>query len=118
VPADRLAPNPADQRQPPVRDLGLTWDDTDHVKQFEKHPQLIALITKTDTSPDWMRAGQALQRLLLTAARHGVQASFLTQQFEVDDWKGHRPHQWWPSFKPMQIVIRLGYTSSEIPQNP
>ena len=79
---------------------------------------MIALITKTDTPPDWMRAGQALQRLLLTAARHGVQASFLTQQFEVDDWKRNRPHQWWPSSKPMQIVIRLGYTSSDIPQNP
>ncbi len=118
VPADRLAPKPADQRWPPVRDLGLTWAGTDQVTQFEKHPQLIALITKTDTPPDWMRAGQALQRLLLTAARHGVQASFLTQQFEVDDWKKNRPHQWWPSSKPMQIVIRLGYTSSEIPRNP
>lgn len=118
VPVGRLAPKPADRRRPPVRDLGLTWDGTDRVKQFEKDPQLIALITKTDTPPDWMRAGQALQRLLLTAARHGVQASFLTQQFEVDDWKNNRPHQWWPSSKPMQVVIRLGYTSSEIPQNP
>lgn len=118
VPGDRLAPKPADQHGPPVRDLGLTWEGTSQVKQFEKHPQLIALITKTDTPPDWMRAGQALQRLLLTAARHGVQASFLTQQFEVDDWQKNRPHEWWPSAKPMQIVIRLGYTSSETPQNP
>ncbi len=117
VPADRLAPEPTDQRRPPVRDLGLTWDGT-QVRQFEKQPQLIALMTRTDTPPDWMRAGQALQRLLLTAARYGVQASFLTQQFEVDDWKSSRPHQWWPSSKPMQMVIRLGYTSSEIPPAP
>jgi hypothetical protein len=116
--AERLAPKPADLRRPPVRDLGLTWDGTHQVTQFEKHPQLIALITRTDTPPDWMRAGQALQRLLLTAARHGVQASFLTQQFEVDDWTGNRPHEWWPSSKPMQMVIRLGYTSTEIPPNP
>lgn len=118
VPAGKLAPKPADQRRPPVRDLGLTWDRTHQVTQFEKHPQLIALITRTDTPPDWMRAGQALQRLLLTAARHGVQTSFLTQQFEVDDWTKNRPDQWWPSAKPMQMVIRLGYTSTEIPPSP
>jgi nitroreductase len=115
VPAGRLAPEPADQRRPPVRDLGLTWDGTRELKQFEKHPQLIVLMTRTDTPPDWMRAGQALQRLLLTAACHGMQASFLTQQFEVNDWKSNCPHQWWPSSKPVQIVIRLGYTSSKIP---
>ena len=114
VPADRLAPKPADQRYPPVRDLGLTWDGPHQGEQFEKHTQLIALMTKTDTPSDWMRAGQALQRLLLTATRYGVQASFLTQQFEVDDWKRRRPDQWWPSPKPMQIVIRVGYTSDEM----
>jgi hypothetical protein len=118
VPADKLAPEPADPRRPPVRDLGLRWDGTREVKDFEKHPQLIVVMTRTDTPPDWVRAGQALQRLLLTAACHGVQASFLTQQFEVDDWKRERPDQWWPPSKPVQMVIRLGYTSSKVPPAP
>jgi hypothetical protein len=139
VPADKFAPEPKSPRypslrrrasaraaRPPVRDLGLTWHGTGGAK-FEKHPTLIALGTKTDTPPDWMRMGLALQRLLLTATRYHVAASFLTQQLEVDDWKYKRTNEYWPSPKPepqfswpagawvqygsTQMVIRLGYSS-------
>ena len=112
VPADKLAPKPKDQRRPPVRDLGLTWDGLGDAQEYEKHRQLIKLTAKSDTPADWMRMGQALQRLLLTATRYGVQASLLTQQFEVYDRKKayKRADPLWPSSRPM-MVIRLGKAS-------
>ena len=112
VPADKLAPKPKDRRYPPVRDLGFTWDGPGEAQAYEKHRQLIKLTAKSDTPADWMRMGQALQRLLLTATRYGVQASLLTQQFEVYDREKayKRADPLWPSSRPM-MVIRLGKTS-------
>ncbi len=43
------------------------------------------LFTDRDDPADWLRAGQALQRALLTATSLGVSASFLTQPLELAD---------------------------------
>lgn len=43
-----------------------------------------ALLTGGDTPADWLRAGQALHRVLLTAAAAGVQASLHSQPFGVE----------------------------------
>ena len=112
IPVGKLAPKPKDQRCPPVRDLGLTWDESAESQAYEKHPQLIKLTAKSDTPTDWMRMGQALQRILLTATRYGVQASLLTQQFEFNDLNGNYKltNPWWPSPRPT-MVIRLGHAS-------
>jgi hypothetical protein len=53
--------------------------------RFERRPQLMVLSTDSDRPLDWLRAGQALQRTLLTATRYGVSASFLTQPLELHD---------------------------------
>jgi hypothetical protein len=53
--------------------------------RFERRPQLLVLSTDGDKPLDWLRAGQALQHALLTATRHGVSASFLTQPLELHD---------------------------------
>jgi hypothetical protein len=45
----------------------------------------MVLSTDGDKPLDWLRAGQALQHALLTATRHGVSASFLTQPLELHD---------------------------------
>lgn len=76
---------------------------------------MIALKAKTDTPPDWMRLGQGLHRLLLTATRHGVEASVLTRQSELDDRNGIREHtsQWWPSPEPIQVIVRLGHSQQD-----
>lgn len=44
-------------------------------------PVAAALLTRADTRVDWLHAGQALYRLLLTAAAGGVQASLHSQPF-------------------------------------
>ncbi len=113
VPADKFGPNPESRRRPPVRDLGLGWGPRE-VEKFERHPRLIALQTETDKPSDWIRAGQALQRLLLTATYYGVEASFLTQQLEERDREMppcQLTQQWWPWPESEQMIIRVGASS-------
>jgi len=111
VPPSKFGPKPKDEHYPPVRDFGPAGPEPRAIMKFEKHPQFIALETRADTPPDWLRAGQALQRLLLTATYYGVEASFLTQQLEDKDKRVHSWHddrQWWPWARPAQMIIRVG----------
>lgn len=76
--------------------------------EYEKEPQLAVLATARDDPADWLRAGQALQRILLTATAHGVSASFLYQSIELHDMRGEAAPGWpWP--EQPQMVLRLGY---------
>jgi hypothetical protein len=113
-----LGPAPKSQRRPPVRDLSVGWRALGSPVlrppgNFERRPQLIAVETETDTPSDWLRIGQALQRLLLTATYYGVKASFLTQELEAKDREipaYQSTQQWWPWPRPAQMVIRVGGT--------
>lgn len=73
----------------------------------EAAPALLVLSTERDTNPSLLAAGQALDRLLLTATAFGLDASFLNQPLKVE---ALRPHVAdliggaWP-----QAVLRLGY---------
>ena len=113
VPADKFGPEPRSRRHPPVRDLSLAWPGARQLRKRFRRPQLIALGTETDGPSDWMRVGQALQRLLLTATYYGVQASFLTQQLEEEDRKMppfQSTQQWWRWPESPQMIIRVGGT--------
>jgi hypothetical protein len=77
---------------------------------YEAHPALVLLRTAHDRRADWLRAGQALERVLLVATARGVRASLLHQALEWTDLRGdldrvpdeeYRGHT--------QMVIRLGY---------
>lgn len=86
---------------------------------FEKRPQLALLTTSDDHPVDWLRAGQALERVLLLATLHGVSASFSTQPVEWPDLR-------WILRDPVfgsghaQMIIRLGYgpTGPRTPRRP
>lgn len=113
VSAVTFGPKPKEhQHHPPVRDLGLTWHGPREVKNFENYPQLIALESINDTPTDWVRIGQALQRLLLTATCYHVQTSFLTQHFEEEDrsYNSSLTGQSWPWHGSGQMIIRVGYS--------
>jgi hypothetical protein len=75
---------------------------------YEPVPHLAVLATAHDEPADWLRAGQALQRILLTATVNGIVASFLYQPVELHDM---RPPEdgWWPWPECPQIIIRFGY---------
>jgi hypothetical protein len=77
-------------------------------RDYEESPQLAVLATTSDEPADWLRAGQALQRVLLTATTHGLSASFLYQSIELRDMRGAAAPTW-PWKESPQIVIRFGY---------
>ncbi|MEU0626191.1 nitroreductase family protein [Streptomyces sp. NPDC005989] len=75
---------------------------------FERRPQLALLSTENDRPADWLRAGQALERVLLAATLDAVSTSFATQPIEWPDLR-------WVLRDPLhgtghpQMIIRLGY---------
>jgi nitroreductase len=108
VPAAALGSQP-DRDPAPVRDFGYASPMTPRPSgSYEPVPHLTVLATARDEPVDWLRAGQALQRVLLTATVHGVAASFLYQPMELHDM---RPPEdgWWPWPECPQIIIRFGY---------
>lgn len=108
VPAAALGSRP-DRGPAPVRDLGRASPATALVTaSYEPHPQLAVLATARDDPADWLRAGQALQRVLLTATVCGLAASFLYQPIELHDVR-QSATGWWPWPECPQIILRLGY---------
>ncbi|MCP9472815.1 MAG: hypothetical protein NNA30_08800 [Nitrospira sp.] len=82
----------------------------------EASPLLAVLGTVSDTLHDWLLAGQALQRVLLVACRHGLQASYLNQPIQVPMLRTKLQQLIGGGFP--QILLRLGYPSDEIPAAP
>ncbi|GAA2206539.1 nitroreductase family protein [Nonomuraea monospora] len=82
---------------------------------FEAEPRLAALFTREDGPRDWLRAGQALQRVLLTASAHGVAASLFSQPLDPQ----HRGDRAGP-FGYVQILARFGYgpPDGQVPRRP
>ncbi|WP_112237816.1 Acg family FMN-binding oxidoreductase [Kribbella monticola] len=108
VPSSALGPRP-DRPAAPVRDLAATPADTGRRSAaFERSPQLAILATRRDGPAEWLRAGQAMERLLLEATAAGLATSLLNQAIEHDNlrWLLHEPLGVWT--RP-QAVIRFGY---------
>lgn len=107
VPAQAFGPR--DERDAlPVRDFGLAQPDLHRrLARFEPEPTLVLLSTEGDGRLAWVRAGQALQRVLLTATVRGVAAAPMTQALEepltrqlISD-QAHNRYA--------QAILRLGY---------
>jgi nitroreductase len=108
VPSSALGPRVAGGN-PVVRDLAATEaDEARPVADFEREPQFAVLATRYDGAIEWLRAGQALERVLLEAVRRGVSTSLLNQVIEYEDlrWQINDPLGPWQ--RP-QVVIRFGY---------
>ena len=73
-------------------------------------PSLVVLGTRGDAPVDWLHAGQALQRMLLTAVTHGVQASYLNQPLQVATLRP-RVRTLTPGAGYPQLLLRLGMTA-------
>ncbi len=106
IPDDALGPRSPDGPTP-VRDftmgrltpLGHDW--------FEEVPQLAVLSMHFGERVDWLRAGQALQRVLLTATDRGIDACPLTQPLETADaWQVRDPRS---GCEQPQMILRIGY---------
>ena len=80
----------------------------------EAHPGIAVLHTHTDVRADWLRAGQALHRLLLDASAAGYQASFLNQPLEVPRLRQRIRDELGLPGHP-QLVLRLGRPRDPLP---
>lgn len=79
-------------------------------------PVLAVLGTATDERRSWLAAGQALVRVLLSACRHGLQASYLNQPVQVATLRPKLGEIVGDGFP--QIVLRLGYPQRVLPPAP
>jgi nitroreductase len=70
---------------------------------FEPYPTVMVLATDGDTPLDWLRAGQALQRVLLTATWLGLATMPISQPVEVPVVRAKLTR------RPAQMVLRVGY---------
>ena len=70
-------------------------------------PLLACISTTTDDAAAWLAAGQALQRVLLTATAHGLDASYLNQPIEVAELRSALA-QTMSTEKFPQLLIRIG----------
>ncbi|MFE7515299.1 Acg family FMN-binding oxidoreductase [Streptomyces sp. NPDC057540] len=76
--------------------------------RFEKRPQIALLGTTGDTPEEWLRAGQAMQRVLLRATLDGLATSLMSQPLE---WPELRFDARDPSSAIgfVHMLFRLGY---------
>lgn len=84
------------------------------VAHFEEQTTVAVLATYGDSRTDWLRGGQALQRVLLTATLDGIQASFRNEPLEV------LQHRWRirdaaSGVGHPQMILRLGYGEGAAP---
>jgi nitroreductase len=114
IPGMALAPHdPAGAA--PVRDFAPDRPGPVRYAWFEDQPQLAVLCTPSESRSDWLRAGQALQRVLLTATLRGIAASPLTQPLETADaWLVRDPGS---GFEYPQMILRVGY-GLPVPRTP
>ncbi|GAA4639263.1 nitroreductase family protein [Actinoallomurus vinaceus] len=74
---------------------------------------VVALLTTAgDGRTDWLRAGQALQRVLLRAAEDDVSAAFHTQVLEVPELREFIRTRFCDATYP-QMIMRLGMADAE-----
>ncbi|MET9340792.1 hypothetical protein [Nonomuraea sp. NPDC003804] len=112
VPEHAFGPRPRN-RELPMRDFGLECARPS--ADFETDPQIAALFTRGDGPLDWLRAGQALQRVLLAATAHGVSASMFSQPLDLRPAQ-HRADQSGPMGH-VQMLARFGY-GAPVPRVP
>jgi nitroreductase len=107
IPVTAFGPLDA-RRVLPLRDFGVTRPELPRREAtFEPYPTIALLYTFGDGADQWLRAGQALQRVLLTATVRGLAATPMTQPLEaphlrdllVDTTQGMAA----------QVILRLGY---------
>ncbi|GGK75144.1 Acg family FMN-binding oxidoreductase [Mangrovihabitans endophyticus] len=92
----------------PIRDFGLLQPQQDRAAvPFEPHPTITVLSTGGDHREQWVAAGQALQRVLLTATWLNLATTPISQPVEIPGLRvlltDTATDRW------AQMVLRLGY---------
>jgi nitroreductase len=100
---------PVDDRDVlPLRDFGRGHEDLPRrLARFEPAPTIAVLYSTTDGPMDWLRTGQALQRVLLTATVRGVANTPITAPIELPELRGLLSPS--DDIRVAQVILRLGY---------
>jgi nitroreductase len=100
---------PADDTEVlPLRDFGLAHPDVPRRQaRFEAAPTIVVLYTAADGPADWLRAGQAMQRVLLTATVRGVSNTPMTAPTELPELRDLLTDV--NDGRVAQLILRLGY---------
>jgi hypothetical protein len=92
----------------PLRDFGtMTPYRRPPVDIEETHPAIFVLGTDGDTRSDWLRAGQAMERVWLTAVAAGLAIAPMSQPLELPELRAEVSNSY-PVRYP-QIVLLVGY---------
>jgi nitroreductase len=98
----------------PLRDFGFTQPELRRGgERFEPYPTIVVLSTDGDTTDQWLRAGQALQRVLLTATVHDLAATPMSQPLEVPALRELITDT--ATNRHAQVILRLGYGQPTTP---
>ncbi len=98
----------------PLRDFGLTHPAEPRRRaRFEPDPTLVVISTEGDTQEQWLRAGQALERLLLTATVRSLATTPMSQPLEIPELRALLRDPAEPGCP--QVILRVGYGSASPP---
>jgi nitroreductase len=90
----------------PLRDFAVGKPVVRRAARFESKPTIAVLSVFGDEPPDWVRAGMALERVLLEATASGLASSMMTQPLDIPDLRdllaGRSP------LEAPQAILRLG----------
>jgi len=103
----------------PLRDFGVAFPGPPvQPRRFEDAPLIGVLYTAGDTVLNWLHAGQALQRALLTATVHGLQSTLMTQPLEYPQLRALFDDS--AQGRVAQAIVRFGYgpAGSPSPRRP
>jgi len=91
--------------------MGKSVGAKDH-QLADESPVLAVVGTEGDSRSDWLAAGQALQKVLLVAHTHGLQASYLNQPIQVASLRPKLQKLLDQETFP-QIPLRLGFPEDD-----
>ncbi|MCU1595133.1 MAG: hypothetical protein JWO12_2525 [Frankiales bacterium] len=89
------------------RDFSSSRSTPDHDRDGADHPVVGILCTVGDREPDWLTAGGALGAVLLRAAAHGANSSYLNQPVEETAIR-HQMRDRLALTGSAQVVLRIG----------
>lgn len=92
---------------------GQAWLERDR-ELIQASPALLVLGTGDDTPLSWLRAGEALQHMLLRAESEGVSASFLNQPCQIPHSREELRAMTGRNGPP-QAIVRMGYSDENEP---
>jgi nitroreductase len=106
IPDSALGPTSPEGGQP-VRRFVPGRPSPVRYERFEENPQLAVLSVRAGGARNWVAAGQALQRVWLTATSRGISCCPLTPPLETADaWLVRDPRS---GTEQPQMILRIGY---------